>query len=349
MFGTTSSNHLRTVRRSTLTLLSALFVFMATSCNKNSPRELHFAQLPITYSAVTFLAEQQGYYREAGLNYSSISLPAGPDVVTALKATTGTIATAGGIAITPVVTMIGAGDSPVIVATTLRSNTQTKLVTFQSTGITASASTLKGRKIGVTKNTNGDVYLYRLLSKGALKESDVIVTAARPADLVGLLLRGDIDAAVLWDPYVVQTLREYRKRLAGGAKSRGEAVVLVDPTLYTLAFNIVTTRGKLLSDRDGLGRMLQATLRAEGYIRDHRQEAQESLERWLRVEPGDLDDFFATTDFSVRLDTPQVRQWLGEELNWLHSVRPDAAMPTDLSQFIDASVLGSIDRDRVRQ
>lgn len=309
---------------------------------------LRFAQLPISYSAVTQTAEMERYFKAEGLDLQLISLPAGPDVVTALRG--GSAADVGGIAITPMVTMIGAGGEPVIIATTLTSNRQAKLVTFSKSGITENPSTLKGKRIGVVRNTVGEIYLSRLLKKGGLGNQDLTLINGRPADLRSLLLRGEIDAAVLWDPFIVQAEREYRLQLAEGkAAPRGDPLVLVDPTLYTLAFNIVTTRDKLSQKKEALVKMLRAAIKAEAYMRDNPKQAQAALEKWLNLEPGDLGDFFATTEFRVQLNVSQVKKWCREELEWLREGRPDTRTPEDLSPFVDASLLRSIDPDRVHE
>lgn len=309
---------------------------------------LRVAQLPISYSAVMQIADVEGYLRDEGLDYEVVSVPAGPDVVTALRGKGAQSADIGGIAITPVATMIGAGDHPVVIATTLTSNRQAKLITFSENGISEEPSTLKGKRIGVVKNTNGDIYLSRLLKKADLGYTDVVLVNGRPADLRSLLLRGDIDAAVLWDPFVIQTRREYQRLLMdGGTIPRGEPLVLVDPTLHTLAFNIVTTRDKLKKNRESLLKALRAAIHADMYIQQNPQAAQASLEKWLNLEPGDLKDFFATTVFHVELNVSRVEQWCKEELDWLKATRPDVQYPATFSQFVDASLLKSIDPDRI--
>ena len=350
-------------RLATATAVLVAILPLMTSCSKSmqSPntaagvrsdqsQPLRFAQLPITYSVVTYIAEANGYFKEEGLDYSSISLPTGPDVVTALKGNNGTAAGAGGIAITPVVTMIAGGGHPIILATTLTSSRQVKLVTFSGTRITSIPSTLRGKRIGVTRNTNGDLYLSRLLKKGGLTNKDVTLVSGRPADLRRLLLQGDIDAAVLWDPFVVQAVREYRHQIAQNKViSRGQPEVLVDPSLATLAFNIVTTDNKLDQNRDQMVRMLRATIKAEIFIHRNPKQAQALVEQWLKLQPGDLTDFFSTTEFEVYLNVPQTKVWMRSELAWVHGNHPDTRIPADLSPFIDASVLKSVDPSRVKE
>lgn len=340
---------------------TAIAIFLLAGCDKAQDRNdqqtrsqaaksLRIAQLPISYSAVTFIAETKGYYKTGTLDYRSFSVPAGPDVVTSLKGTGSAAADCGGIAVTPVITMIGAGDMPVVIATTLVSNYQAKLITFSDTAITQDPASLKGKKIGVVKNTNGDVYLSRLLKKGGLARTDVVLVNGRPADLRNLFLQGAIDAAVIWDPFIIQAKREYQKLLAENTnKSRGDVLVLVDPTLHTLAFNIVATRATCEKKKAELIEFLKGTTKGEEFIRAQPKDAQRLLEQWLSLESGDLNDLMATTEFRVHLNVPQMKQWLGEELAWLKETQPDTMIPDDLSPFVDSSFLKSIDPKRVQE
>jgi ABC-type nitrate/sulfonate/bicarbonate transport system substrate-binding protein len=309
---------------------------------------LRMAQLPISYSALSFLAESRGFNSQAGLQYTSVSVPAGPDVVTSLRSQSPDSAVVGTIAFTPVATMVGAGDAPVVIVTMMSSNRQAKLVTFETTGITVDPTTLRGKRIGVTRNTNGDIYLSRLLARGGLSERDVILVGGRPADLRASLVRGDLDAAVLWDPFVVQAKREYQRlRSESKTPDRGAALDFVDPQLHTLAFNVVSTREKLNANRSSIERLVRGLIFAEGELRRDPIAAQASVEGWLGLESGDLTEFFATSEFRVHLDLAKGPKWLGEELEWLGSRDPSVVIPSDLTTFFDSSVLESIDSSRV--
>ncbi|MGH9891357.1 MAG: ABC transporter substrate-binding protein [bacterium] len=314
---------------------------------QQKPR-LRFAQLPISDSAVTQLALLRGFIKESGLDYIAISVPAGPDEVTALRTSGVAGADAGGIAITPVVTMIGAKDDPVVIASTLRSQYSAQLVTFDSTGITDNPSSLRGKRIGVVRNTVGDIYLYKLLKKGGLSEKDIVLVNGRPPELRALLIRGDLDAAILWDPFLRQAVKGYRKGLADKtATSRGEPRILVDPTLHTQIFNVVTTRSKLTKKREALTGFLRALIQAERYVNENKVDAQTQLEAWLNLEKGDLADVFAKTEYRVSLDVPYIKEHLRDQLQWLRVPRPDAFVPDNLSTYVDASLLKAVDAGRV--
>ena len=321
-------------------------IWFASGSKPAEQTKLTIAQISIAYSSVSEIANEMNYFKDNGLTASVQSVSAGPDVVTALRSQAG--ADVGTIAVTPVATMIGAGDNPVVIATMMTSDEQVQLATFTKTGITADPSTLKGKKIGYIANTNGHIYLSRLLEKGGLSKDDVTLVAGKPADLVNLLVKGDIDAAVFWDPFIQQAQRSYKEQLAAStATDRGDYVTYSDKTLYTTAFNIVTTKEKLAANKPAIESLLRSLIQSEAYIKQNPADAQKKLETWLKLQPGDLDHFMKTSSLHVELNVPQMTKWLGDERTWLGTVQDVKDTRTDMSQFVDSSILESIDASRV--
>ena len=307
-------------------------------------------EMPISYSAVTHIAYSNGYIAAEGLSYNVISVPAGPDIINSLRGGGDKSADIGSIAVTPIITMIGAGDYPVILATVIKSNVQVQLVSFSSTGITQNPKTLKGKKIGYVASTNGEVYLSRLLKKADMSEKDIIAVNGRPADIKSLLLRGDIDAAILWDPFVAQLVRQGKEISTDKTQiSRGEPVVYVDPDLYTLRFNITTTKMKLSQYRPEFIKFLRASVKASQYIKENPDKARHELEKWLNLYEGELGYFVDTTSFTVHLDVPQLKSDMQTELEWLKARLPTTIIPNDFSPYIDSSLLKEIDSTKVKE
>ena len=313
----------------------------ATTADQQSA-ELKAVELPISYSAVTHIAQSRGLIAEQGLDYRVLSVPAGPDVINALRVEGAGEVGLGSIATTPVAVMIGAGDQPVVLATLITSPAQVRLVTFESSGISADPASLRGKKVGFVGSTVGEIYLSRLLNKADLTEMDIKAVNARPADLKALLLRGDLDAAVLWDPFVAQVTRE-----AAANNAANEPKILVDPGLYNLAFYLVAMRRTVDTRRPDLVRFLRACVSAGNAIESDRVAAQKELETWLGLEAGDLKYFLDTTSFKVHLDPDQVISDLNTELEWLRGRQATTQIPSDLSTYIDSSLLASIDASLV--
>lgn len=304
--------------------------------------EFRAVELPISYSAVTHLAQSRGFVENAGLSYRVLSVPAGPDLINALRVKGTGRVDVGSIATTPVAVMIGAGDHPVVLATAITSPEQVQLVAFESSGITADPLTLRGKRIGFVGSTVGEIYLSRLLAKAALTENDIKAVNGRPADLKALLLRGDLDAAVLWDPFIAQVMRE-----ASLAEHKQSPKVFVEPGLYNLSFYIVAMAESIQDRREDLIRFLRACVSAGDAISADRMAAQKELERWLNLQEGDLDHFMETTSFRVHLDSEQVASDLRAELQWLQKRQPTAGIPESLEHYIDASLLEEVDASRI--
>lgn len=325
--------------------LVAVLGLGATAVSAQQP--LRIAELSIAYSAITHVADMFGFVKTSGAPVTIMPVQAGPNATAQLRSPSGAeLAT---IAVTPVVSLVGAGQEPIILATTITSNSQVRLVTYEKNGITSDPKTLRGKKIGRVRNTVGEIYLSRLLDRASLKASDVTLVDGLPSDLVNLLVSGAIDAAALWDPFVVTAERHYRAQLDKKAvPDRGKALVFVDKTLYTLAFNVVTTREKLKGNEEAVKNYLRALIKAEEVFAESPSEAQAKLESWLNLQSGDLGHFMRTTRFKVELDVAQMKTWLDEEMTWLKSVQDVKSSPTDMSRFIDASLLQSVDSSRVR-
>lgn len=71
---------------------------------------------------------------------------------------------------------------------------------------------LKGKRIGVAKGTSAHHFLVAALDKGGLKPNDVQVVYLAPADATAAFDKGDLDAWVVWDPYLAIGERVHKAR-----------------------------------------------------------------------------------------------------------------------------------------
>jgi NitT/TauT family transport system substrate-binding protein len=83
------------------------------------------------------------------------------------------------------------------------------VVTRKPNGIRAGhIEDLKGRKLGVPRGTIAHQYVfYALAAKGVDAMQDITVQAVPPAQMVGALQNGTVDAIVIWEPVVSQALQ----------------------------------------------------------------------------------------------------------------------------------------------
>lgn len=68
----------------------------------------------------------------------------------------------------------------------------------------AKISDLKGKKIGVARQTITEFYLGRFLALNGMNIRDVTLVDVKPAQFVNAITSGEVDAIIAWQPYVSQ-------------------------------------------------------------------------------------------------------------------------------------------------
>jgi len=333
-----------------LALALVSLALMVGSCDRaGKNNSLRYAEFKVSFSAASHIALTSGAIAAQKLAYTPISVAAGPDVVAALRSSSASGADAGNLANEPVAAMIGAGSEPIVLATLLSSAEDVKMVTYERSGITVDPRTLKGKTVGVVLDTVGESYLVELLKRGGLAASDVRLVNARPTELQSALVRGDLDAAILWDPFITQAPRVYEaQRKAGAVRDRGAAKVLFDKSIFTSRIHLVTTREHLADQRANLVKMLRALIASEAYVASNRAAAQRDVETWLGLRSGDLGDFFRSTSFRVHIDRAGTEAALKEVLMRLRKKQSSTKIPASFEPYFDTSLLREIDPSRVR-
>jgi len=99
------------------------------------------------------------------------------------------------------------------------------LLTNPKSGIN-SVTDLKGKKVATTKNTSGYELLVVLLEKAGMTINDVNFVNMSMADLGPTLIKGDIDAAVVWEPSVTRLEESGMQLVVNGESCPNYAVLL---------------------------------------------------------------------------------------------------------------------------
>lgn len=142
--------------------------------------------------AVPFLAENAELWSKHNVDLKVVDFPSGRDSLQALLANSANFSTSTD---TPFVFAILQGLKPLALANYSRYSYDMKIVVNQNSGIRADApDSLKGKKIGTPPGTSGHYALAKYLEFANLKTSDITQVNLGPADLIGALIRGDIDA-----------------------------------------------------------------------------------------------------------------------------------------------------------
>ncbi|WP_346910240.1 ABC transporter substrate-binding protein [uncultured Roseibium sp.] len=222
-------------------LIGAAFALGAFALSTPSSAEtVNFAWTPNPQTPQVDVAIAKGYFKDAGIDLNIVSFQSGREGFEALL---------GGqvdftfMAEFPAATGALTGQKFGVVADLARF-TGSRIIGSAKYSELKSPADLAGLKIGTTLGTNVDYYLSEVL-KGAGVTAEVVNAA--PADLAPALVRGDIQAAVMFPTFYSQAKKalgdDYRELVAPG---------------YNVHFIIAASQGAI----DGKEKMIEAFLGA---------------------------------------------------------------------------------------
>jgi sulfonate transport system substrate-binding protein len=135
------------------------------------------------------------------------------------------------------------GDAPAIIAQSTGAKfvyaacmpaSQHGLLVVEGSAIRSLAD-IKGKKVAFARGTSAQNIMLRLLAKAGLTFGNIVPVYLSPADASAALLRGDVDAWVIWDPLFA--LAEHRQKVRAIATTKdivnGNSVYVANPDFAT--------------------------------------------------------------------------------------------------------------------
>jgi len=238
--------------------------------------------------ALLALAVERGYVADEGLAAEIVdTYPSGQRALSGLLAGEVDVALS---AETPIVFQSFEHTHFRIVATVGSSDDEPKIVARRDRGIVAPAD-LRGKRVATQRASAVHYFLYLFLLRHGMREADVELTFMKAEELPDALIRGDIDAFSMREPFV------------GNAKQGldEKAVVFTEPGLYVKTFNLVV-RDELIANRpEAIRALLRALVRAEDFARGNRQAAMDAVAGPLQTDRAILDRLWPELELRVFL------------------------------------------------
>lgn len=125
------------------------------------------------------------------------------------------------------------------------------------TGIKTIAD-LKGKKVGVTFGSTGDLYLRTLLSKNGMKTSDIKRINVRPPSLVSVFDTGGVEAITAWEPFLTRLMD----------KVKGSKLVIRGGDNVCFCAVLHGTPDTVYKDKKRTQAFVDAMSEAAAYVRD---------------------------------------------------------------------------------
>ncbi|MFD0714207.1 aliphatic sulfonate ABC transporter substrate-binding protein [Paenibacillus sp. GCM10027626] len=165
-------------------------------------------------------AREEKWYEDAfgdlGVKVEWIEFQSGPPMVEAMASNHLDFAGMGNM---PPIAAQAAGVDFKIISQMLEGKNNVAIIVPKESAI-HSVSELKGKKVAVTKGSNAYNFLYRVLGKEGVKDSDLEIIQLQPDETQPSFEGGKVDAWAVWDPYISLNVLSGKARvLTDGADS----------------------------------------------------------------------------------------------------------------------------------
>jgi len=295
-------------------------------------KKIDLAINPIANSALIFIAEEKGYFEEQGLDIEYHNFPTGKLALDALIGGGADIATTADVPIT----LAGLANQPISVISTIEySNNNIQVVARKDSKI-KDPEDLLGKKIATTKGGGPLFFTYSFLDRYGIDVMDVNLVHLNPSDMVVSLVRGDIDAFIVFEPSPSVAIKQI---------GRENVRVFAPDDLYGETWNIVIMDD---SEDDFVSGFLNALIEAEKLLRNDPKEALEIVAEYTETDEDILMEIMKKQNYGVGL-TNVLTDYLDEEAKWAidRGLSSNKKIP-DYLDFIDSSYLSSIDSNKVK-
>ena len=268
-----------------IVLLLALMVLTA-SCQKPErcigPQEkVTIGVASVSATLPLIVAQEKGYFSDGGIDVTFKFYPSGKKAMEGMFAGEADIATS---AETPILHNSLLRDDFVIFATFAYSDNDSKFLGKKDKGV-SKPSELKGKKIGTVVGTGAHFFAHIYLAEHSIDLSAVTIVDIAPADLIGALKDGKVDALVVWEPIAYQV----KKALSD------KVVRLPQSDLYKETFSLEAMRSYANGHPGGLIKILKAVDRATIFIKQNKKESLAIVTKVLKLDEDVLtstwDDF----------------------------------------------------------
>ncbi len=234
--------------------------------------------------ALVYIAEDQGYFEENGLEVTIKDYESGKAAADALIAGEADISTSAGF----VFVSNSFDHADLRVFGTVATAEVKELVARKDKGITTTDD-LTGKKIGVTKKSGAEFQLGVFLVFNGLSQKDVELVDLNPSEMLEAISNSNVDAVFVWDPY----LYNIKKELGENAISwhGGE----------DFYFALLTKQDWIESNPATAKRFIKSLLQAEDYIEDNPKRSKEFARKKFDYESDYMDYSWPNQEFTVIL------------------------------------------------
>lgn len=277
-----------------------------------------------------WLAQDKGFYDKVGLSVELHGFPSGKEAADALRAGKVDVATASEY----VVAARSFTEPDLRVLANISFYRNKGVVGRRDRGIREPAD-LKGKRIGVTSPSGAEYALTVFLALHGLATADVTLVNLAPDLLVAALDKGEIDAAITWQPHVQAIEAQL-----------GERAVSFDGNGLDVYLLLATRQDLLATKSPAIRKLLRALVLAEEWVSANPAAAKSYLAQRFKLDAGYVEAQWRRMQLAVNLPQ-ELLTAMDSEARWFaERDRKDGKIP-NYGEFIRADELAAVRPDAV--
>ena len=182
---------------------------------------------------------------------------------------------------------------------------------------------LKGKKVGIARGSGGEVFWLAMIDKLKLNPADYTVVNVEAPEMVAALERGNIDAYVVWEPWVTRGL----------AAIKNTKVLRTQEGILEQGVYVYMNRGWIQKNPAPAEAFIRALVDATDLINHDRKRAAKDVSDFLKnLDPAMVEQLMAKLTFEMELSDFTVNLFRLAEAQL--RAQGKLAKPLDWSGFI---------------
>ncbi|HVJ06647.1 MAG TPA: ABC transporter substrate-binding protein [Candidatus Saccharimonadales bacterium] len=252
----------------------AVYGFRAKLFAPKTIASLRVGYLPVTGHAKFFIAQEEGFFKDEGLNVQLTEFANSADGLAALRADKLDLGAFGTTA--PLVHIAKGADISIIGG--VMGEDAAIVVKPENENVIKNISNLKGKKVATIRLATGDAVLRGALSDAGLNwKTDLqIFELKTPPAVLEAVKSGQVDAGVIWGPHDLR------------AEEQGLKVVIRSGSLQPghPCCRLTVHTQDAQQRREVWAHFVRAILRAEKFANDNHQKTVDDIAKYLKLDHG---------------------------------------------------------------
>jgi NitT/TauT family transport system substrate-binding protein len=285
-----------------VTLVALSYGFGLSSCSRNV-ESLSYGAITAPSAVLVYIAQDQGFFKDNGLSVEMKEYPTGVATTEALLKGEVEVAWSAEL---PFITRAFDKEKISIVTVSSRFSDQ-YLIGRKDRGI-ENVSDLKGKIIGVPRDTIAEFYLGRFLELNGLNINDVSLVDVQPPQSMEAISNADVDGVVTWEPYASQISEKLADNVVNWSVQSDQ-----------LGYGVIIARNDWITGHPKtVNLFLKSLAQAESFIIHNAETAKLIVQKRVNYDDKEMQIFWSENKFFLSLDQSLIVA-LEDEARWMIS------------------------------